>query len=101
MFPPSPSAPRTITTVRMGRGKWIGYTKIGTSIFQAMRLLATTQACITSHDPPVDPREILQKSFYFLADLANRINDHRKGQSILDSLVKESVLFSKEDVATA
>ena len=34
-----------------------------TSIFQAMRLLATTQACMDADDPPVDPREILQKSF--------------------------------------
>ena len=66
-----------------------------------MRLLATTQACMDADDPPVDSREILQKSFYFLADLANRINDHRKGKSIPDSIFKENVLFSKEDVATA
>ena len=60
-----------------------------------MRLLATTQACMDADDPPVDPREILQKSFYFLADLANRINNHRKGKSIPDSVLKENVLFQK------
>ena len=73
-----------------------------TQLYNALRIVGVLDTTLRQGaDAEFDAEELVHRAFYVLADLSQRVHDHRKNKSIPGSVAKDNLLFSKEDIQHA